>query len=460
MVVDDNELTGAAIHIALDSLGKVHICYNNFVDHNLKYASNADGQWKRTTIDDSPNSVGNPSGMALDQNDKVHICYYDFTAKDLRYINNTGGTWDRVDLVSGNDVGSYSDIAVDSNNKVHIVFYGATNQELYHITNAAGSWSNEILDSMGDVDRFCSVAMDGQDRLHAVYLQWGTFDLMYGRQTGNLWTSVRLDHLREGMYMDNSLVLDRDGRPHIVYYDPTHSDLKLAEPFAEPSAPLNLEAEVNASGVLLSWDDALWDHGYPIHEYRVYRGLSPGSMVLIDHLGATANEYLDQTAYGGTYYYRVAAVNDIGVGQRSDEAEIAVEATMFAPGAPENLDADAGNGTVTLTWDRPDDDGGSPITGYNIYRGTAEGYLVLLTTIGNVTTYTDDEVVNGQTYWYKVSAVNAVGEGAMTGMESATPTAEDKDDDGGSNTMLYIIIAIMAIAAVAVAAVFFLRKRK
>jgi len=99
LVVDDNELTGAAIHIALDSLGKVHICYNNFVDHNLKYASNTDGQWKRTTIDDSPNSVGNPSGMALDQNDKVHICYYDFTAKDLRYINNTGGTWDRVDLV-------------------------------------------------------------------------------------------------------------------------------------------------------------------------------------------------------------------------------------------------------------------------------------------------------------------------------------------------------------------------
>jgi LPXTG-motif cell wall-anchored protein len=85
---------------------------------------------------------------------------------------------------------------------------------------------------------------------------------------------------------------------------------------------------------------------------------------------------------------------------------------------------------------------------------------VLLTTIGNVTTYTDDEVVNGQTYWYKVSAVNAVGEGAMTGTESATPTAENMDDDGGSNTMLYIIIAIMAIAAVAVAAVFFLRKRK
>jgi hypothetical protein len=59
-------------------------------------------------------------------------------------------------------------------------------------------------------------------------------------------------------------------------------------------------------------------------------------------------------------------------------------------------------------------------------------------------------VVNDQTYYYKVSAINVVGEGPLSEVEDATPTAEggndDGDGDGGGNTMLYIIIAIVAIA--------------
>ena len=49
---------------------------------------------------------------------------------------------------------------------------------------------------------------------------------------------------------------------------------------------------------------------------------------------------------------------------------------------------------------------------YNIYRGTASGAETLLTQVGNVTSYTDSTVTNGTTYFYEVSAVNAVGEGA------------------------------------------------
>ena len=94
-----------------------------------------------------------------------------------------------------------------------------------------------------------------------------------------------------------------------------------------------------------------------------------------------------------------------------------------APSEPKNLEANAGSQYVTLTWEAPVDDGGSVITGYVIYRGTAAGGETFLTETGHVLTYADTGLENGQTYHYKVSARNAIGrEGAMSNGANATPT--------------------------------------
>ena len=47
----------------------------------------------------------------------------------------------------------------------------------------------------------------------------------------------------------------------------------------------------------------------------------------------------------------------------------------------------------------------------------------MLTTLGNVLTYTDTAVTNGNTYYYKVSAVNSIGESALSGEANAMPAA-------------------------------------
>src|SRR5947208_159851 len=92
------------------------------------------------------------------------------------------------------------------------------------------------------------------------------------------------------------------------------------------------------------------------------------------------------------------------------------------PSAPQNLAATGGNAQVTLTWQAPASDGGSPITNYKIYRGLAPTTETLLTTVGNVLTYTDTAVTNGVTYYYQVSAVNGAGEGPRSNEASATPS--------------------------------------
>ena len=84
--------------------------------------------------------------------------------------------------------------------------------------------------------------------------------------------------------------------------------------------------------------------------------------------------------------------------------------------------ADAGNASVALSWTAPASDGGSPITGYQIWRGTTSGGATLLTTVGPGTGYTDTAVSNGTTYYYQVAAVNAVGSGPGSNERSATPT--------------------------------------
>ncbi|HUR69731.1 MAG TPA: PKD domain-containing protein [Candidatus Thermoplasmatota archaeon] len=87
-----------------------------------------------------------------------------------------------------------------------------------------------------------------------------------------------------------------------------------------------------------------------------------------------------------------------------------------APNAP-TLSATPGNAQVALSWTTPANNGAS-ITAYKLYRNSA-----LYQTLGVVNGYTDTAVTNGQTYTYKVSAVNSVGEGAQSNQVSATPSA-------------------------------------
>jgi predicted phage tail protein len=93
------------------------------------------------------------------------------------------------------------------------------------------------------------------------------------------------------------------------------------------------------------------------------------------------------------------------------------------PGAPTLTGATGGDSQVTLTWTAPADDGGASITNYQVLRGTSSGGEVLVATVGDVLTYADPGLTNGQTYYYVVAAVNSAGAGAASNELSAVPKA-------------------------------------
>lgn len=83
-----------------------------------------------------------------------------------------------------------------------------------------------------------------------------------------------------------------------------------------------------------------------------------------------------------------------------------------------------GAGEITLTWSAPASDGGVAITNYRVYAGDSPGSVTFVEEIGAVLTWTESGLGNGVTRYYRVSAMNAIGEGALSVVASgvtATP---------------------------------------
>jgi fibronectin type 3 domain-containing protein len=86
------------------------------------------------------------------------------------------------------------------------------------------------------------------------------------------------------------------------------------------------------------------------------------------------------------------------------------------PPVPANLSASGGSGSVTLSWSAS-----GTATYYVIKRSTTSGSGYTTIAINGALSFTDNDVVNGTTYYYVVSAVNDAGESANSMQSTATP---------------------------------------
>ena len=215
-------------------------------------------------------------------------------------------------------------------------------------------------------------------------------------------------------------------------------------PTEPPSPPQNFQAAAGDGHVKLSWDAPDDDGGSPVTRYRVYRDTtSRGEKTLLTTVGNVLTYTDSDVINEQTYYYHVSAVNAVGEGEKSEEAYATPTSGATKPLAPQTLKSESGDNKVKLEWDAPDDDGGTPIAGYKVYRGTTSGERKLLTTVENVLTHEDTTAINNQTYYYQVSAVNSAGEGIKSNYAMGTPTKKHID---------WVIIAALIGAAAAIIA--------
>jgi fibronectin type 3 domain-containing protein len=177
-----------------------------------------------------------------------------------------------------------------------------------------------------------------------------------------------------------------------------------------PEAPTSLTAGTSPGHVSLTWAAPLSNGGSTITSYKVFRGALADASKQVQIGIATTLSFDDtRTTVGQTYYYSVKAVNTAGDSVASNVISVLVKGL---PGAPNALTTQNFNRSIVLTWSVPTSNGYSPITGYKVYRSEASGTETFLTTT-NGTNFTDTGLVNGNAYYYRISAVNAMGEGAL-----------------------------------------------
>ena len=175
-----------------------------------------------------------------------------------------------------------------------------------------------------------------------------------------------------------------------------------------PGVPGSPRAQTGTTGVM--WDPVEYLYGVPVSHYDIQW---LGSVWLPLATGVTGNRYVD-AAPSGRRDYRVRAVNAANVAGPWSRSTATVQAGFAGP--PLNLRTQAdGNSAIAVSWDAPEDAGGSAVTGYTV-QWSADGSDGSWRNAGSTAdqTFTQRGLPTGAIRYYRVAARNSSGLGAWS----------------------------------------------
>ncbi len=178
--------------------------------------------------------------------------------------------------------------------------------------------------------------------------------------------------------------------------------------------------------ITLSWAAPGDTGGHDISSYVVYEERGSGDVEWIAEVGPDEAWTRSGLGMNTSSTYRITAMTVEGEGGTSQTAS----ATTFdLPATPLESMATTGPGPgeITVSWQPPMDDGGGPILAYRVYDvSSQESPLLLGEAPASNPEFVHSGLGHGETRSYRVSAVNAAGEGpmAMT-LTSTTLPADD-----------------------------------
>uniref|UniRef100_A0A8C5WXH0 Titin n=1 Tax=Laticauda laticaudata TaxID=8630 RepID=A0A8C5WXH0_LATLA len=177
-----------------------------------------------------------------------------------------------------------------------------------------------------------------------------------------------------------------------------------------PGAPQNLKIkEITMSSVTLSWEPPLIDGGSKIKNYIVEKreATRKAYSTVIANCHKT-NWKVDMLQEGCNYYFRVLAENEYGIGLPVETSEsVKVSERPLPPGKITLLDVT--RNSVSLSWEKPEHDGGSRILGYIVEMQSKGSDRWATCATVKVTEATIKGLIQGEEYSFRVSAQNEKG---------------------------------------------------
>jgi hypothetical protein len=193
-------------------------------------------------------------------------------------------------------------------------------------------------------------------------------------------------------------------------------------PATVPSTPGAPTATRGDTQVSLSWT-APSNGGSAITDYVVQYSSDSGSnwTTFADGTSATTSAIVTGLTNGTSHVFRIAATNAVGTSSYSSASSAVTPAGV--PATPAAPTPTAGNGQVSLSWTAPSNNG-SAITDYLVYYSTSVSgtYTIFSDGVSTSTSATVTGLTNGTAYYFKIRAVNDVGNSDFSAAStSATP---------------------------------------
>jgi len=205
------------------------------------------------------------------------------------------------------------------------------------------------------------------------------------------------------------------------------ADLRFTAPDAAPTLPTRPDPTANVTvtnldngSVRVSWSAASPPNGLAGYLVSIGPGsdyYNPGAR---DERWVPANATqvtLDDMQPGKSYYVYVVTID--GMHAFSLRSPGVADVPPTVPTTPDPVTVDVGDGYLRLSWPPSTTDPASPVRGYNVYRSTdpsSGGTWTLVSSMQTATVFKDTAVSNDTYYYYRVTAVNGVGESAWDGI--------------------------------------------
>lgn len=192
-----------------------------------------------------------------------------------------------------------------------------------------------------------------------------------------------------------------------------------------PSPPWQIEATPGGRRVALSWLTPFDDGGGDVTHYDVT--VSPGGRTITVPAPAPASAEdgpasVETTVDGltefETYTFAITATNAAGTSDPATSDPVQVQPDV--PAAPQHVVATAGPGSAVVTWEAPNDDGGTPVTAYRVHA--SHGAWREVSSAARDDRF--DGLTRGAAVTFTVVALNSAGMGpASVPSNAVIPTA-------------------------------------
>ncbi|WP_166542072.1 S-layer homology domain-containing protein [Paenibacillus lutrae] len=410
--------------VAVDSHGNVYVADSD--NHRIQKLTAATDVWSAWGKNgDGLGEFRNPEGVAVDSHGNVYVAdSYNSRVQKLDAATEVWTAWEKSGGGDGKGLGEFDyprGVAVDSAGNVYVA--DSSNHRIQKLVMASvPGVPTDVTAAAGDGQAtisFAAPVSDGGSAITSYTVTSSPDDLNPNGITATGPASpITVTGLSNGTAYTFTVVATN------IVGDSASSGTISATPQAPiPGAPV-LQSPVSGNAqVSLAWNPVNGSTGYKVFQtvasatYATEVATVSGSVYSYDVTGLTN---------GTTYHFVVKAVNAGGDSAASNQ----VSATpMTVPGVPSGVTTVAGNGGAIISVTAPADNGGSPITAYEV--AFMPGNLLVT---GASSPITVTGLSNGVTYTFTVRAINSVGSSVSTDVYSVTPRSSSSSGGGGSSS--------------------------